>query len=64
MPAPPPCLSPFSPSAVGNYGDECENAKSCLVSLGQTVEKWSAPARREDNRSSYAGSKTIIQANS
>ena len=33
------CLSTFSLSAVGNYADECENAESRLVFLGQTVDK-------------------------
>ena len=47
MPASP-CLSPFSLSAVDHYADETENDESRLVSLGPTVDKRAAPARRKD----------------
>ena len=38
-----PCLTPFSLSAVDHYADENENAESCLVSLGQTLDKSKTP---------------------
>ena len=44
------CLSAFSLSVVGNYADECENAGSRLVSLGQTVDKTITPRQGAESK--------------